>query len=213
MKWTSELTGRYFGLWTILREGSYVNYKQTVHARCECGTERVVRLDHLLDGKSYCCGCTRYHGLTKVKGYHSWKSIKQRCFNENNADFDEWGGRGITMCEGWLADFRHFFADMGEKPSALHSIDRIDNNGHYSCGHCEECSANGWPLNCKWSTKKEQNRNRRDNRILEFRGESKTLAEWCEILGHPYGRIKNRLLNLGWSVERALSTTKLWTRE
>ena len=88
--------------------------------------------------------------------------MKQRCYNPNVEHYDRYGGRGITVCVGWRNSFEAFYTDMGPRPEpkSSYSIDRIDNSGHYSCGHCTECTANGRPANGKWSTKSEQAQNR-----------------------------------------------------
>jgi hypothetical protein len=81
--------------------------------------------------------------------YDSWIHMRQRCNNPNNKDFKHYGGRDISVCERWLDSFENFFEDMGPKPSANHSIDRIDNDSGYSLD------------NCRWATKSEQSSNRR----------------------------------------------------
>lgn len=81
---------------------------------------------------------------------------------------------------------------MGPKPSPRHEIDRIDNDKGYS------------PDNCRWVLRSENCRNRRSNVWLEFRGERKTLIEWCAILGLPEGTLRCRIW-AGWSVEDAFT--------
>ena len=89
--------------------------------------------------------------------------------------------RGISVCQGWQ-NFDNFYKDMGDKPSPVHSIDRINNEKGYSCGYCEECLKNNWPANCRWATSKEQANNRRSNILVEYKDQTKTLCEWSEFL-------------------------------
>lgn len=96
------------------------------------------------------------------------------------------------MCERWLTSFEDFYADMGPRPSKKHSIERIDNNKHYS------------PENCRWSTRKEQNRNRRNNRLLTYKGETLSMVEWSERLNISYEVLACRMF-YNWPVERALT--------
>jgi hypothetical protein len=133
--------------------------------------------------------------------YRSWAQMKQRCLNPKHTAYKNYGGRGITVCAAWVNDYSTFFRDMGERPSLDHSIDRIDNNGNYE------------PGNCRWATRIQQGRNRRDNRLLLYKGETKTLSEWSELLGISGITIGHRLDTHGWSVEKALSVPALETNE
>lgn len=139
-KWIDRTNERY-GRWTYLAPdvGGWV-------ARCDCGTIEVVRALH---GRS--CGCEQReaatrHGLEGTKVYNVWGSMLQRCRNPRHRAFHNYGGRGIRVCDRWL-DFRNFFADMGHAPAGL-TLDRINNDGHYS------------PENCRWATWSTQNRNK-----------------------------------------------------
>ncbi len=85
--------------------------------------------------------------LKKLVEYRAWQAMKNRCYNPNCEKYARWGGRGITVCERWLHSFANFYADMGQRPSAKHSLDRIDNDGNYE------------PGNCRWATSVEQNNN------------------------------------------------------
>ena len=111
--------------------------------------------------------------------YTIWASMCKRCNNKNNKDYKNYGGRGIKICESW-EKFENFYADMGDRPKGL-TIERIDNNVGYS------------PSNCKWATYMEQNRNRRDNRIITYGSESKCLAEWADVIGVKYMTLFRRL--------------------
>lgn len=124
--------------------------------------------------------------------------MRQRCLNPKCKLYAGYGGRGITICARW-DDFASFRDDMGERPSAGHSIDRIDNDGHYC------------PENCRWAIRKEQVRNTRTNRLLTVDGVTRTMAEWTEISGFERGVIASRLRR-GWDAARAVSVPPGTTR-
>jgi hypothetical protein len=119
--------------------------------------------------------------------------MKQRCYDQSNKNYFNYGGRGIEICERWLHSFENFLADMGERPSPKHSIDRIDNNGNYE------------PGNCRWATDLEQANNTRKNRLLTVDGETKTMAEFSKDNNLRIGTVHRRL-KLGWSHEKAIKT-------
>ena len=116
--------------------------------------------------------------------------MKSRCSDSNVPCWDYYGGRGVKVCKSWES-YEEFLADMGRRPSSAHSLDRIDSNGDYI------------PENCRWATKTEQTRNRRNNRFLSHNGETKSVAEWCEQLGLSTGTVDARLFR-GWSDSEAL---------
>lgn len=89
---------------------------------------------------------------SSVAEYKTWVGMKQRCFNPNSNSYKYYGGRGITVCFRWKKDFYFFYEALGPKPDKTYSLDRIDNDGNYSCGECPECSMNDWPMNCRWAT-------------------------------------------------------------
>lgn len=140
--------------------------------RCVCGKKVVFDANKIRRQKHLSCGC-RYKGARYVHGHSAGKRKTGRCSPEYESyghmlvrcfsDDPLYGGRGITICRRWRrkkTGFLRFFEKMGDRPPG-HSIDRIDVNGHYSCGDCSECKANGWPFNCRWATAKEQANNRR----------------------------------------------------
>ncbi len=130
------------------------------------------------------------HGMSKTSTYKSWEAMIQRCSNASLKSYKNYGGRGISVCYEWTK-FEKFYADMGIKPNGC-SIDRIDVNGNYD------------QLNCRWSTMKQQNRNRRNNRLIEFNGETMCVNEWAESLGINKRTLLNRLTN-GWEIKKALT--------
>ncbi len=138
----------------------------------------------------------RKHGLSKTKEYYAWGHMKSRCYKETYYLFKEYGGRGVTVCDRWMCSFENFIADVGMAPSRNHTIDRIDSNGNYE------------PSNVRWADWKTQQRNRRNNRIVDISGESKTLAEWCEIYGANYHHVWQRISKLGMDPLFALTAPK-----
>ncbi len=89
--------------------------------------------------------------------YEAWVGMKQRCYNSNRKEYQNYGGRGIKVCDRWLNDYEAFLADMGEKPTPKHTLGRVNNDGDYD------------PLNCRWETRKRQNNNKRNNVQLTLR--------------------------------------------
>lgn len=192
-----DLTGRRFHRLT----GLYKIDGKTWRFLCDCGKECNGDVSRVFLDRKKSCGCLRadWPRVAKAKHrkcasdeYRAWAGLKNRCLNKNNQKYSSYGGRGIRICDRWEKDFQAFFDDMGKKPSSKHSIDRIDNEGDYS------------PENCRWATAEQQSRNRRSNRLIEYEGEIKTLAEWADLLKINrtvlYARFKS-----GWSVERALT--------
>lgn len=106
------------------------------------------------------------HGLTGDPAYPCWKSAKQRVFNSNCPYYNYYGGRGITMCSGVSNSFKTFKGAIGDRPSGDHSIDRVDNDGGYWCGSCEDCLVSGHSNNMRWATKSEQQRNSRRYEVV-----------------------------------------------
>lgn len=175
--------------------------------RCTCGGEHRCTVIDLERGRiKRCLACQRKganngnfrHGgkAAKMPEYEIWMAIHRRCRHpENNPRGDYFG---VSVCERWTGPdgFANFMADMGPRPSADHSIDRKDNDGSYE------------PSNCRWATEKEQQRNRRNNRLVTYNGQSLTIGEWAERIGMKYGMLRSRIY-AGWSPERALTTPKL----
>jgi hypothetical protein len=155
-----------------------------------------------------CAGCIGQlptHGLSQTVEYRAWQTMRLRCGNPENSRYQDYGGRGIRVCARWLESPKNFVDDMGLKPSRKHEIDRIDNDGHYSCGKCSECIANGWTANCRWVTRQVNDRNRRSNRLITYQGETLSLIEWSERFDLWPDTLGERLAS-GWTVERALTT-------
>lgn len=161
-----------------------------------------MHLHNLVRGLSTSCGCyvkelnTRHGHDRKQKQrtteYSIWSSMVQRCRNPKHKAYPSYGGRGIAVCARWAESFEAFLADVGARPSKRYTLDRRDNNRGYE------------PGNVRWATRKEQQRNRRNQRLLTFNGETRCLTEWAELRGMTAAVLATRL-RLRWSVERALT--------
>lgn len=177
---------------------SNVKLAKKVKCICDCGNSRIVVSRLLRIGMVKDCGCEilRKRKFLSHPLFNTWKDMIQRCYLKSAQFYQNYGGRGITVCDRWKDKKRgleNFINDIGEKPSNKHSLDRIDNNGDYS------------PENCRWATIKEQCRNRTSNRFLTYKGETKCVAEWCEILNISNTTLFGRLRK-GWSIEKAFET-------
>lgn len=135
----------------------------------------------------------RTHGMTKTPIFGTWNNMLNRC-KPGHAQAKDYFLRGISVCERWL-EFESFYEDMGECPPGM-TLDRINNDLGYS------------PDNCRWASRVEQCNNSRKNHYVEYRGVTKSLAEWSRELGMPYSMIKKRLKR-GWDVERAFSQQRM----
>jgi hypothetical protein len=200
--------------WHVIELAEKQNGKKMWLCRCVCGTTKPVNANHLASRRSKNCGCVRKktfnnrkHGKTKTPEYRIWRAIRERCYDPAHRGAKNYSQRGITVCRRWRDSFEDFIADMGQRPSKKHSIDRIDNDGGYWCGKCEECVGRGLDeANCRWATAVEQGNNRRDNHLIEFNGRTQTLQQWANETGIASVTIRHRLGVYGWTVERALTT-------
>lgn len=120
------------------------------------------------------------HGNTAANGfrtpiYQAWLNMRRRCSDSRHPQWPNYGGRGIKVCDRWLHSFTAFLADAGNRPEGRW-LDRINNEGGYWCGYCEECARLGRPRNTRWATPTESARNRRPPRRKKKRRRGK-LAE------------------------------------
>lgn len=147
------------------------------------------------------------YGLWEHPLYHTWWNMLQRCNNPNSISYKNYGGRGIKVCLGWITSegIVNFIEDMGEKPFEDYTLDRIDNDGDYSCGHCEDCVKNGCKMNCKWSSREDQSLNKRTSKYITYRGIEMQISELSKIVGVDKTILSNRIYGLGWSVDKAIS--------
>jgi len=151
-----NLIGKRFGKLVVLRKTDKRKNDGCIIWECKCDCGNLIKISTTRFNKKHrstkSCGCLHKekiitHDKWGTSTYNSWKSMKQRCLNENNVKFTIYGGRGIMICERWIV-FENFFADMGERPEGM-TLDRIDNDGHYELD------------NCRWATPIVQRHNRR----------------------------------------------------
>lgn len=184
-----DLTGQKFGRLTVISRVANRGIHAAWLCRCECGGTSEAISGNLKAGTTASCGClhresvnnldTRYrkHGLSESAEYGIYCGIRSRCTSTTNVQFVDYGGRGIELHERWSGEdgFAHFLEDMGPRPSAAHSIDRIDNDGDYC------------PANCRWATRKAQSNNTRANVWIALPdGRKVTVAQLAEMTGVPY---------------------------
>lgn len=148
-----ELKGQVFGKLTVISFHGAEPQGALWLCRCECGKDRIVRSSRLRFGRTHSCGvCSKIkHGKVGFPEYVVWKGMRQRCNDPNHKNYSDYGGRGIRVCKRWDS-FELFYQDMGPRPKGRMTIDRKNNLGHYT------------PSNCRWSTMKTQNNNRRSRR-------------------------------------------------
>lgn len=201
-----EIRGKRFGKLVAITPAG-INRSRLVLWKCvcDCGQEIIVTGANLASGNSKSCGCARSaslrlrnttHGKSRRyrSTYTTWRAMITRCTNPKIKCWKHYGGRGITVCDRWLNSFDNFLDDMGEKPPGM-TIDRIDSDK----GYCKD--------NCRWATQAEQTRNRRSVLKITWNGKTQIAAEWADELGIPRDALYYRLRS-GWTVERALSTTR-----
>lgn len=178
--------------------------KTFVPCVCDCGSIYDARKYEMLRGLIVSCGCHRRasirarstkHGSAPrgalAPEYRIWAGMRKRCNDEQCKAYPSYGGRGIKVCSRW-DDFSAFLSDMGRLPSPDHSIDRIDNNKGYE------------PGNCRWATRLQQVNNRRVTLMVEFRGRKQSISDWARESGVQYWSLRNRIINLGWPIEKAI---------
>lgn len=185
-----DMTGKKYGSITALSiAGKSVSGDLKWLFICDCGKRFDATGCYARTGKiTTCPECAKervrlasvIHGKSETKEYFTWTDIKTRCYNPKTKYFNNYGGRGIVVCDRWLESFENFLSDMGVKPSVKHTIERKDNNGNYE------------PSNCYWATYTEQANNKRNNIKVTIDGETKTISRWASENGLSYSTVYQR---------------------
>ena len=195
----NDLTGMRFGrLRVIKKAGKHKNGWIIWECVCDCGNVTCIPSTTLKQGRTKSCGCIRSetharHGQSRTKIYAVWKMMRNRTSNPKAINYKDYGGRGIHLCKEWtdFANFYEWAIKNGYKDGL--TIERKNNEKGYS------------PDNCEWTTRKEQNNNRRSSRRITYKGKTKTVTEWETQLGMSRHTLQERLYR-GWSVEKAIET-------
>lgn len=210
----TDLTGQKFGRLTVIERAQSIRrnngkLRTMWRCKCECGNECIVAADAITRGAQVSCGCYRMghlkqvnvtHGMTNTRLYYVWCGMKNRCCNENTRTYPLYGGRGIKMCDEWRSDFMSFYnwaVNHGYDENAVRgecTINRIDCDGNYC------------PENCRIVSQLIQMNNVRTNHNIIYNGETHSFAEWSRITGISQYKIRNRIVELGWTPERTLTT-------
>lgn len=144
-----------------------------------------------------------YHGLTGSPTYRSWLCMIHRCYNPKMGNFKDYGGKGVRICEFLRTTPVNLIALIGQRPTGK-TLDRISSRHGYSCGQCADCLMMNWPMNVRWSTTKEQARNKTSNRQITIKGETRCMSEWAERAGIPKDRLHKRIDYYKWPESRWL---------
>lgn len=192
----TQLVGEKFGRLTVLSEsGRDKNGRVLWLCKCDCGNFGKWN-SNVLKRNTKSCGCLKIETTSSIMKTHgatlgantpelnTWYHMRSRCLSEANPDFHRYGGRGIKICDRWLNAFANFLEDMGKKPSAKHTLDRIDNDGNYE------------PSNCRWVTQAIQTRNRGSFHVfLNYKGEKVMMSDVARDLNMTPENLRSQLRN------------------
>lgn len=203
-----ELLEKRFGKLLVIQKTNERTHSGSIKwlCKCDCGNTCIVGGSSLISGHTKSCSCLQKEvtikrqtkhgcaGSSSTPEYIAWNNIKFRCYNPKSEEYENYGGRGIVMCDRWLHSFENFISDVGLRPTKYHSLDRFPNNetGHYE------------PGNVRWGTQEQQQRNKRNNHWVEYNGERLIFNDWHKRLDMPKGYIRYHLdkgKSLEWVVQ------------
>lgn len=169
-----------------------------VKCKCECGNIKIINFNNIKRGLVKSCGCITktVNGMSKTRIYQIYRHLINRCYRQKDISYKNYGNKGIIVCDEWKNDFMSFYNwSMANGYANDLTIDRIDVNGNYE------------PSNCRWVNMAVQQNNRSNNRILEYKGQKKTITEWAKYCGLSYRNLYYRLNN-GYTIEEAIEKPK-----
>lgn len=201
-----NLTGQKFNYLQVVKLDHIDNRHNKIWlCKCDCGNYTTARTSQLNNGSKKSCGCLikekakkrmTTHSLSRSRIYRTYTNMIRRCTSPIEIGYENYGGRGIQVCDEWLNDFMNFYNwAMGNGYNDNLTIDRIDNDGDYE------------PSNCRWVTMKKQCRNKSNNRVICIEGVEKSLIEWAEYSGISYDVLKKRV-QLNWKPEELLKPVR-----
>lgn len=205
-----DLTGKKFGRLLVLYKDETKNGRIYWKCRCDCGAEKIVLGQHLRSGKTISCKCAsnekigllkKTHGQSKTRLYQIWLGLRNRCYQIKNKSYENYGNRGITVCDEWFNSyecFRDWSFSNGYQENL--SIDRIDNNGNYE------------PSNCRWSTPKEQSNNTRRIIKLYYNGEKFSAKQLADHLNINYKKFIYGLHKTNFDIEKSIDYAKCYKK-
>lgn len=189
-------TGDRYGRLVVVREVERTSrYCRRFECACDCGTVKQYNLTNLRQGTTSSCGCLCIEMCSAINFSHGeshsveervLRGMINRCHNPNEPAYYRYGGRGIAVCNEWRKNPAAFIAHVGRRPTPTHQIERVDNDGNYE------------PGNVRWATSKEQNRNRRNNLLVDYNGRRVLVLDACRQAGISYGTVRDRI-SRGWS--------------
>lgn len=177
--------------------------------QCECGNMKVIRFDYVINGRTKSCGCYRKdnarkqskeletHHLSNTRLFEIHRAMKRRCYDKSTEHYNNYGARGIKVCDEWLNSLESFAKwSYANGYNDTLTIDRIDNNGNYE------------PNNCRWVDQQTQQNNKRNNIKIEHNGKIKTIAQWSKELNISYGKLYSRIVKKNMTIENILKEFK-----
>jgi hypothetical protein len=188
--------GSVLGAWHLLYQGVNTQGRQIWLGRCRCLIVKELPWWTVRRGGGKPCECFYIKPPSAYPEHHIWRNMNSRCLDPTFPNYDNYGGRGITVCEEWINSFESFFHHIGARPTPNHTLDRINNDLGY------------FPGNVRWATRTEQARNKRNNRLLTWNGETLPIPVWAERTGLNEALLWTRV-RARWSDEKTLTTPPL----